>query len=481
MSSRFTILAVDSDGSFLAEIEATLRIEGFRVIKASSLADGRAVLDSQSPDAVVVDLRLPDGSGLELLKEARARADRPVLVATAELPDTREVVEAVRRGAMDVLEKPAYPERILTLILPALEERRVDQRRSRRESSPPSQLSRPPIIGSSPALKNVLDQVERVAGTPSTTVLIQGESGTGKELVARAIHFDGHRRKSPFMAINCAALNESILEAELFGYEKGAFTGAVSAGKKGLFEAASGGTVFLDEIGEMSPGLQAKILRVLQENSFKRVGGVQDVRVDIRIIAATNRDLWSEVENGAFRQDLYFRLNVMPIRVPGLRERREDISELVHFFLQRFADSMRKPIQGASPEAEQLLIEHPWPGNVRELRNVCEYAVIVCDGPVIEARHLALPEVPQIVGQPRAAVASSAVDSASDNASRNLPLKDWSLRSMEEELIRMVLSETRFNITRAARALGINRSTLYNKMRDYGLSRDDRRLMRQTV
>ena len=317
-------------------------------------------------------------------------------------------------------------------------------------------------------MQKVMDQIDRVSRTPGTTVLIQGESGTGKELVARAVHFDGDRRNRPFMAINCAALNESILEAELFGYEKGAFTGANTTGKKGLFEAADGGTVFLDEIGEMSQPLQAKLLRVLQENSFKRGGGVHDVHVDIRVIAATNRDLWEEVTAGRFRKDFYFRLNVMPIRVPSLRERRQDIPELANYFLERFAESLRKNINGLSDEAQRVLLDHAWPGNVRELRNVCEYAVIVCDGSMIEPRHLALSELPaETVG-------------VEDDGGMVLPLKDWSIRSMEEELIRMVLSETRFNITRAARELGINRSTLYNKMRDYGLSRD-RGEVRQSV
>jgi len=477
MSTRFTVLVVDSDDAFQAELEGTLKVEGFKVIKAGTFAEGRRLLDARSPDAAVIDLRLPDGSGLELLKEAGSRSEAPVLVSTAEYPDTREVVEAIRRGALDVLEKPAYPERIVTLLLPALEERRVEERRHRRATPPQPQLSRPPIIGSSPALKTVMDQVARVVLTPNTTVLIQGESGTGKELVARAIHFDGHRKRFPFMAINCAALNESILEAELFGYEKGSFTGANTGGKKGLFEAANGGTVFLDEIGEMSPGLQAKLLRVLQENTFKRVGGIQDVTMDIRIIAATNRDLWQEVEKGSFRKDLYFRLNVMPITMPPLRERRQDIPALVDFFLKRFAEAMRKPIHGISQEARRILEEHSWPGNIRELRNVCEYAAIVCDGKIVEPRHLALPEAPE-VKEPTAERIMQGVEPDDAEALRKLPIKDWSLRSMEEELIRMVLAETRFNITRAARALGINRSTLYNKMRDYGLSRDNRQLLR---
>ncbi len=465
MSNKNSILIVEPQADLRQELMESLNAEGFRVVSAGDLQTARRLLSSQPVDAVVTELRLPDGGGLDLIREVSRRPDAPVVAAISDYPDTREVVEAMRCGALDVVEKPVYVERLTHLIQSGL-----DARKGANQKKAPAvdQLSRPPIVGDSPELQKVMDHIDRVSRTPGTTVLIQGESGTGKELVARAVHFDGDRRNRPFMAINCAALNESILEAELFGYEKGAFTGANTTGKKGLFEAADGGTVFLDEIGEMSQPLQAKLLRVLQENSFKRVGGVHDVHVDIRVIAATNRDLWEEVTAGRFRKDFYFRLNVMPIRVPSLRERRQDIPELASYFLERFAESLRKNISGLSDDAQRVLLDHAWPGNVRELRNVCEYAVIVCDGSMIEPRHLALSELPmESVG-------------VEDDGGMVLPLKDWSIRSMEEELIRMVLSETRFNITRAARELGINRSTLYNKMRDYGLSRD-RGEVRQSV
>ena len=291
--------------------------------------------------------------------------------------------------------------------------------------------------------------------------------------MARAIHFDGRRAARPFMAINCAALNENILEAELFGYEKGSFTGAVAGGKQGLLEAADGGSLFLDEVGEMSPVLQAKLLRFLQEGTFKRVGGVKDVRVDVRIIAATNRELWEDVRTGAFRKDLFFRLNVMTIRVPALRERRDDVASLAEHFLRRFASDLRKRASSFSEEASRKLVEYDWPGNVRELRNVCEYAVIVCDDDVVEARHLALGE--------HGGDAEPATAATSASAGDRLQLRDRSLKSAEEDLIRLVLGETRFNITRAARLLGINRSTLYTKMRGMGLDAPERPLLRRTV
>jgi transcriptional regulator with PAS, ATPase and Fis domain len=274
------------------------------------------------------------------------------------------------------------------------------------------------------------------------------------------------------MAINCAALNENILEAELFGYERGAFTGAQAGGKQGLFEAADGGSVFLDEVGETAPALQAKLLRFLEESTFKRVGGIKDIRVDLRIIAATNRDLWEDVRSGSFRKDLFFRLNVMPIHVPSLRERSADILLLARHFLGRFAADLRKPVSTFSEEAEKLLLGHAWPGNIRELRNVCEYAVIVCDGHAVEARHIALNDEP---------AESGAAADAGDSQGSTLRLRDRTLRSAEEDLIKLVLGETRFNVTRAARLLGINRSTLYNKMKSFGLNPDDRLVLRRTV
>ncbi len=471
MTPQQSILIVQTPGVVRANLAAALRAEGLRVSEADDLLAGGRLLSEEAPDGLVTEIRLADGTGAELIARAAAREDAPVIVALADKPETRETVVALRSGALDVLERPCAPERVLATLQPALLERarRMHRKKNEARAGTPQ---RPSIVGESPAIKHVLEQVARAAAAVDTTVLIQGDSGTGKELVARAIHCDGRRGERPFMAINCAALNESLLEAELFGYEKGAFTGAMGTGRKGLFEAADGGTVFLDEIGEMSAGLQAKLLRVLQENSFKRVGGTSDVAVDIRIIAATNRDLWEEVLSSRFRKDLYFRLNVLPVRMPTLVERREDIAPMAQHFLEHFARALRKPVQGLSAEARRMLEEHTWPGNVRELRNVCEYAVIVCDGVQVEPRHLALAEpVPMEKATPVAPVENNTT----------LALRDRTLRSMEVELIRVVLEETRFNIARASRELGINRSTLYNKMKDYGLCREERRELKVGV
>jgi DNA-binding NtrC family response regulator len=468
MGVPFRLLIVDPDEGFFTELAHALGGEGFSVRHAPDAATARRELEDSAPDAIVVEERLPDARGADLVRELARREDAPCILATALRPAISAVAELVREGALDVLEKPLFADRLIQALAPALESRRSRSRGTRAAS----ELSRPPIIGESSAVAHLRDQIARVTETPQTTVLIQGESGTGKELVARAIHFDGRRGARPFMAINCAALNENILEAELFGYERGAFTGASTAGKQGLFEAADGGSVFLDEVGDMPASLQAKLLRFLEESTFKRVGGLKDIRVDLRIIAATNRDLWDDVRNGSFRKDLFFRLNVMAIQVPPLRERQSDILLLARHFLARFAADLRKSVASFSDEAERMLLEHAWPGNIRELRNVCEYAVIVCDGPVVEARHVALSD--------ESGPVAPGLESA-DVSSSTLRLRDRTLRSAEEDLIKLVLGETRFNITRAARLLGINRSTLYNKMKSFGLNPDERLVLRRTV
>jgi transcriptional regulator with PAS, ATPase and Fis domain len=299
-----------------------------------------------------------------------------------------------------------------------------------------------------------------VAHAPDTTVLISGQSGTGKELVARCVHERSARRHGPFVAINCAALTESLLEAELFGYEPGAFTGANKEGKDGLFAVAAGGTLFLDEIGEMELSLQAKLLRVLQERSFRRVGGVQDIPADVRIIASTNRDLRAMVGQGKFREDLFYRLNVMSVTVPPLAQRSEDIPLLSHFFLDQIGKRMGKALSGFTEEAMETLCEYGWPGNVRELRNAIEHACIVCPNGMIDEAHL-----PKFTG--------GSLDGSDqlDRSSIALETDDRSIRALESQLVGKVLEDTAWNISRAASILGINRTTLYNKIRVYNLGK----------
>jgi transcriptional regulator with PAS, ATPase and Fis domain len=322
------------------------------------------------------------------------------------------------------------------------------------------ELTATELVGLSPAIREVQTRIDQVAQAPDTTVLVTGQSGVGKELVARCIHERSARRTGPFVAINCAALTEALLEAELFGYEPGAFTGAAREGKDGLFAVAAGGTLFLDEIGEMETTLQAKLLRVLQERSFRRVGGVQDVAADVRIVASTNRDLRQMVQTGAFREDLYYRLAVMTVPVPALSERAADVPLLSHFFLDQIGRQMGKALSGFTEEAMETLCEYQWPGNVRELRNAIEHACIVCPSGMIDEGHL-----PKFTG--------GALD-GSDRIDRGclvLPGEDRSLKALESQLVAKVLDETKWNISRAAAILGINRTTLYNKIRLYEIGK----------
>jgi len=313
-----------------------------------------------------------------------------------------------------------------------------------------------PVVGRSRAIQVVLEHVERVARAPRTTVLITGESGVGKELVARAVHDESDRKDGPFIALNCAAIAEGLLEAELFGYEAGAFTGGNPKGHDGLIAASSGGTLFLDEIGELDSTLQAKLLRVLQERTYRRVGGNVDLEMDARVVASTNRDLVTMVEAGSFREDLYYRLNVLSIIVPPLRDRREDIAPMAVHFLAHFGSELGRDFTGFSEAAMERLKTHAWPGNVRELRNTIERAAILAAGGEIGSKHLGIQGEQALQPQPA-------------QPSQALELESFSLREMEETLIRRALDACRGNRSKAARQLGINRTTLYNKLKQYGV------------
>jgi two-component system response regulator AtoC len=319
------------------------------------------------------------------------------------------------------------------------------------------------LLGRSPAMRDIYRTIRQLSRSASTTVLIEGESGTGKELIARAIHYTSSRREEPFVAVNCAALTETLLEAELFGYEKGAFTGAAATGKIGLFEAADGGTIFLDEIGEMGFELQAKLLRVLQDKKFMRVGGTENISVDVRVIASTNRKLQERVREGSFRHDLYFRLKVVTITAPPLRERKEDILPLAKHFLDLFSRQFSRQVGGFSPEAEKFLLSYPWPGNVRELRNIVESSVILETGEVISARHLQL-DAARLADEPRRTGHADAPAAPAEGPD------DRTIAAVERRHILRVLNETMWQRGQAADILGIHRTTLANKIREYGIA-----------
>jgi DNA-binding NtrC family response regulator len=453
------VLIVDDEEGVREGLRSLLQREGLLVETAGSAEDGVRRVENRSFDLVFLDLNLPGADGLSILGRLRRGAPPADVVVLTGYGTVANTVESMRKGAADVIEKPFSTDRILAVVRRVLETRQLKnelcwlQDRVR-------ELTATELVGLSPAIREVQTRIDQVAHAPDTTVLISGQSGTGKELVARCIHERSSRRHGPFVALNCAALTESLLEAELFGYEPGAFTGAQKDGKAGLFAVAAGGTLFLDEIGEMEPTLQAKLLRVLQERSFRRVGGVQDTPADVRIIASTNRDLRQMVQSGGFREDLFYRLNVMTVHVPPLRERAADIPLLSHFFLDQIGRQMGKALSGLTEEAMETLCEYTWPGNVRELRNAIEHACIVCPSGMIDEIHL-----PKFTG---------GTPDGSDQIERStvvLDGQDRSIRALESQLVARVLEDTQWNISKAASILGINRTTLYNKIRVYGLGK----------
>jgi DNA-binding NtrC family response regulator len=417
-----------------------------------------------------------DGMGL-LRKLSVDYPDVPVVMITAH-GSVENAVEAVKLGAFDYLEKPFDQEQIHQIVAKAMRTHMLAGRDARPEDTATHGRFR--LVGESPAIRQIYAVVEKVADTPST-VLITGESGTGKELVARALHDNSSRRAGPFIKINCAAIPKTLMESELFGYEKGAFTGAVGS-KPGRFELAHGGTLFLDEIGEIPVEMQVKLLRVLQESEFERVGGIKTIKVDVRLLTATNRDLAAEIASGSFRDDLYYRLNVVPIHLPALRERRQDIPLLVDHFIARFNDRLKKQITGVEPAAVERLVAHNWPGNIRELENVIERTILFCEGPQIRLEDLPAERagVPLSSSQPELAAIAAPVPPVASPAPSAAPPVGEEVGSLKEavrveterverELIQRALDETGGNVTQAARKLQISRKSLQTKMKELGL------------
>jgi len=446
------VLLVDDEESIRTSIEAYLQDSQYDIYTASSVDEGLEKLDKYLPDVLVVDLRMPDKDGFYLIREARKRNSATAVIVISGHADIANAVRATKMGANHFLEKPFSLQDIEMAIEQAVGENschyqllKVDENGIRMEA--PGWA----LLGVSDSMKEIYRYIRMVSQSHQSTVLIQGESGTGKEMVARAIFEGSHHPNGAFVDINCAALSESLLEAELFGHEKGAFTGATET-REGLFGAANGGAIFLDEIGEMPLKLQAKLLRVLEQKSFKRVGGTQNVEVNCRVIASTNRDLWEMVNQGDFRRDLFYRLDVFSIHIPPLRERPMDVPVLSSYFLEQLSKSCNKRVDGFTPEAMQCLIGYHWPGNVRELRNVIERAVILGSGQRVHAEDLVI--------------------SGSHGPMRQAPAltpRVESLESMEERLISHVLEQTDWHKAKSAEILGINRTTLWQKIKRYGL------------
>jgi two-component system NtrC family response regulator len=452
-----TILIVDDEKNYLLILSAVLEEEGFEVLTALS---GREALDIQKTsdlDLILTDMKMPEMDGIELLENLKAvNPDIPVIVMTAH-GTVDKAVEAMQKGAYTYVLKPFDNERLIIYVKKAAAMYQVVKENRRLRDAVESQYRFGNIIGKSKAMSDVFETVKKVAPS-NATVLIEGESGTGKELVAKSIHFNSPRRDKPFVAVNCSALAESLLESELFGHERGAFTGAVAM-KKGRFELADGGTLFLDEIGELSPGLQVKLLRVLQEKVFERVGGMRTLSVDIRIIAATNKNLKEEMLKGRFREDLYYRLNVVHVILPSLKERREDIRLLVDHFIEKYARERKSaiPVTGVDQEVDRLFYEYSWPGNVRELENVIERVMILCPGDSIRVSDL-----------PKGF--KNSIDNALhlEGIPADAPLYD-TLAMIEKTMIERALKVAGGVQAHAAELLGIGKSGLNQKIKKYNL------------
>ncbi len=466
------VLIVDDEPNLRKILAAQLSRDGYDVLLAEDGEQGLQVLREHHIDLVVTDLKMPKVDGMTLLREAvKEQPDLPVVMITAHgTVDT--AVEALKLGAFDYLTKPFDKDEVRQVVAKALKTKALSDVEATAAHADDKDVpgARFGIIGESPGVTDVYSVLERVADSP-TTVLVTGESGTGKELVARALHDHSSRKTKPFIKVNCAAIPKELIESELFGYERGAFTGAVSS-KPGRFELANGGTLFLDEIGEIPVEMQVKLLRALQESEFERVGGIKTIRVDVRLVAATNRDLKKLIAQGAFREDLFYRLNVVSIRLPALRERASDIPLLVEHFLRKFNARLKKNVSGVEPDALDLLSAYAWPGNIRELENVMERAVLFCDGQKLRAEDL--PAELRGVSISAGSVAPPSADGAVDLGT--LPaeggLKEHvkvAMSRLERDLVSRALKQTGGNVTHAARLLKISRKGLQLKMKELGL------------
>ena len=452
MSNESTrILVVDDEEIVRESLGGWLEKDGYTV---ACQPDGKSALEQIKAEPwsiMVVDLKMPGMDGLQVLEEAKKlRPEIAVVIMTA-YATVDTAVSAMKMGAYDYLVKPFDPEELSIMMQKIVSQQSLVRENAVLRQALKQEYKFRDLLSKSPAMQGVFE-LARTAARSNSTILILGESGSGKEVLARAIHMESPRVDGPFVAVSCAALTETLLESELFGHEKGSFTGAI-ARRKGKFEAAHGGTLFLDEVGDIGQKLQLDLLRVLEERRFHRIGGNDLIEVDVRIIAATNRDLRKAAHEGKFREDLFYRLNVIPITIPPLRERREDIPLLVESFVERLSVEMKKRIDGVSSDAMSAILAHDWPGNVRELRNILERGAVVSTGPVIQLSDLGLPSKADTQAQPKPGTMAS-------------------LEEVERRHVAAVLAHTGGNVSQSARILGIDRVTLYNKMRKWGIRRD---------
>ena len=449
--AQATLLIVDDEDLVRWSLRERFLRDGYRVLESGSVADALQQL-TPAVDLVLLDQRLPDGDGLTLLRQIKELSPDTLVILMTAFSTVENAVAAMKHGAYHYLNKPFNLDEVSATVEKALETSRLRREVRLLRGSQSRDYDFDAIIGSSPAMVEAKSLLERIATSPATTVLLTGETGTGKDLAAKAIHYNSERASKPFVNITCSALPEQLLDSELFGHERGAFTDARQQ-KRGLLETADGGTVFLDEIGEMTPGLQAKLLRFLEERTFKRVGGLTDIRVDVRVIAATNRALDHEVKAGRFREDLFYRLQVMPVRLPPLRERVGDIRLLVAHYIDRYNREFRKRVRGLQPAAQALLDHYRWPGNVRELRNAIERAMLLADNGLLGSEDFAT------------------LSRTSVPATFRLPPEGVDLETVERQLVVQALQRAGGNQTQAGHLLGINRDQVRYRIEKFGLAK----------
>jgi len=452
------VLIVDDDPVILEVIGDILKKNGYEVVAAPNGAAGIRELERKYFDLVLTDLVMPDVDGMEVLNHVVSTSPKAICIILTGHGTIKSSVEAIKKGAFDYITKPITADELLVVIEKALKFRNLEEENIRLKKELQQTYGYDNLVGTSNAIKNIYDLIEKVADTDGT-VLISGASGTGKELIARAIHYNSSRCDRPLVVINCGAIPEELLESELFGHEKGAFTGAYKS-RIGRFEMANGGTIFLDEIGEMSPALQVKLLRVLQEKKFERVGGTKTIHVDVRIIAATNKNLTTAINKGKFREDLYYRLNVIPMKVPPLKQRKSDIPLLIDHFLKKFQKGAEKKITDFSSEAMDAMLKYDWPGNVRELENVIKRLTILCDDEVV-----AVDDLPEHIPHKGRAVRVVEEDFLEKGVTLHEAVEDY-----EKRLILGALERSDWVKTKAAKLLNINRTTLVEKIKKQNLT-----------
>lgn len=447
------ILLIDDSLELLENLEKILIEEGFEVDTASDGAIGIKKIEDKYYDLILTDLKMPNADGIEVLKFVNQNSPESICIILTGFGTIKNAVDAIKMGAFDYLTKPIKSEEILHTIKKALEFRHLKRENIQLRSQLKKKYQFKNIIGDSPSIQKIFEIIEKVADTDST-ILIQGESGTGKELIARALHYNSYRREGPFVPVNCAAIPSGLLESELFGHEKGAFTNATRT-RIGRFELANGGTLFLDEIGDMDVLMQSKLLRVIQEREFERIGGMKPIKIDIRVIAATHQDLEELVKQGKFREDLFYRLNVISIKMPSLRDRKSDIPLLVNHFIHQFKKSKRKEVNGITNEALTKLMEYDWPGNVRELENTIERMVILTNNKI-----LSVEDLPEKILSPVAKEFIGGIELSE----RGISLEE-AVNEFEKRLILQALNQTGWVKNKAAQLLNVNRTTLIEKMK----------------